>query len=191
MKRMREISIACIALMLLLTAVTIPYTLAKSAPTAELTAGGGAGSGDPKSATDVGNVCVCSWDDTLRVKYDTTGTGWCLTETHLHVATSLEGIPQTKKGNPIPGKFTYKDEYDPCVTERIYDIDLDGYTGTVYIAAHAVVCKEECIDGVLVCVCETAWAGINYICLNDDRVATGIDFPGRNWATYFTYTVPA
>ena len=183
MERMREISIACIALMFLLTAVTIPYTLANTALPAELTAGGGAGSGDPKSATDVGNVCVCSWDDTLRVKYDTTGTGWCLTETHLHVATSLEGIPQTKKGNPIPGKFTYKDEYDPCVTEYTNDIGLGGYTGTVYIAFHAVVCKEICGK----CVCETAWAGIDTDC---DNLATDYDFPGKNWATYLIYPEP-
>ena len=37
---------------------------------------------------------------------------WRILETHLHIATSLAGIPQTKTGNPIPGKFEYKGEHD-------------------------------------------------------------------------------
>ncbi len=184
MKRMREISIACIALMLLLTAVTIPHTLAVHPPTAyELTAGGG----NPNSAIDVGDVYV--WEGCggeLYVQY-VIAEGWCLTETHLHVASSPDDIPQTEAkgkgknlgGNPIPGKFTYKYEYDPCVTEVIYG-PLD--TG-LFIAAHAVVC----IDDMCVPECETAWAGMSSCGSN---VATGIDFPGKNWATYITYPYP-
>ncbi|MBA7552163.1 hypothetical protein ES705_44718 [subsurface metagenome] len=67
-----------------------------------------------------------------------------MTETHLHVATSLAGIPQTKKGNPIPGKFEENDEHD-CVAEFLYTYDLAGRGWTVdtqlHIAAHAVVVK--------------------------------------------------
>ncbi len=128
---------------------------------------------------DVGRVEV--WNDSmdLHVRYVTTG-GWEIHETHLAVATSLEAIPQAN-GNPIPGHFPYGETFEPPVTEASYLIPLGSGSlaswpvGTVlYIAAHAVV------SGVPVygsdTVVETAWAD-------------GEDFPGHNWATYFTYTI--
>jgi len=89
---------------------------------------------------DVGNVEV--WNDTvnLYVKY-VADDPWCLTETHLHVATSLGVIPQ-KNGNPIPGKFDYKDEHD-CVADCTYTIPLAGPDVKLFIAAHAVVERTE------------------------------------------------
>jgi len=90
----------------------------------------------------VGEVQVWNDSETLYVKY--TLDGWCMTETHLHVATSLTGIPQTKKGNPIPGKFEYGTEHDPCVTEYTYEIPLDWDVGTqLFIAAHAAMGEVE------------------------------------------------
>ena len=88
---------------------------------------------------DVGDVSV--WEDGhyLYVKYETTGS-WCLTKTHLHVATSLNGIPQVN-GNPPPGQFTWQMPHD-CVTEHTYAIELEWAPGTpLYIAAHAEVKK--------------------------------------------------
>ena len=87
----------------------------------------------------VGIVDVWNDGDNLYVKYDITEEGWCLTETHLHVAISLEDIPQ-KNGNPPPGKFDYKDEHE-CVTEFLYAISLNGWkvSTELFIAAHAVV----------------------------------------------------
>ena len=87
---------------------------------------------------------VTAWDDGvyLYVRYSTTD-GWVLTETHLAVATSLDGIPQTKKGNPIPGEFPYSEEHCPPVTAYTYKIDMgeEGFEvgDMLYIAAHAVV----------------------------------------------------
>ena len=120
---------------------------------------------------DVGTVNVWNDADNLYVKYVITDQDWCLTETHLQVATSLAGIPQTKKGNPIPGQFEENDEHD-CVTEVLYTYNLvekewSDDTG-FFIAAHAVVFNEKI---------ETAWAD-------------GLDFDGKNWATYFTYNIP-
>ena len=66
---------------------------------------------------DAGDVLVWNDGEYLYVKYVTVYS--CLYETHLHVATTLggfDGIPQTKKGNPIPGKFEYKSHHDPCET---------------------------------------------------------------------------
>jgi hypothetical protein len=154
---------------------------------------------------EVGTVSV--WDDGeyLHVIYNTTG-DWVLTETHLAVATALDGIPQTKKGNPIPGRFPYQCCYDG--SEWVFLIKDDGAPGAIccadgdtnatlteveyiiplseigevedycrellFIAAHAVVQKrigDEIIQE------ETAWG---------DK---GLDFPGKNWATYFNYTI--
>jgi hypothetical protein len=92
---------------------------------------------------DAGDVLVWNDADNLYVRYELEG--WCMNETHVHVADALDGIPQTKKGNPKPGKFDYKTDHDPCVTEYTYEIPLDGWNpGTeLYIAAHAAMNELE------------------------------------------------
>jgi len=123
---------------------------------------------------DVGEVKVWNDGEYLHVKYETTD-DWYLVETHLHVATSFEGIPQTKKGNPKPGKFDIKWPHDPPVQNHEYWVKLEWDPGTkLYIAAHAAVVR---INGSGERVQEeTAWGD-------------GNDFPWKNWATYFTYVV--
>lgn len=119
--------------------------------------------------TKVGMVLVDWWDgDTIRIRYET-DEGCYLVETHVAVADSLAGIPQTQKGNPKIGHFPYAMEHDPPVTEVTYYIDVAG-PGTYYIAAHAVVsCGGEC---------ETAWG-------QGDNVG---EFPGNSWALYFWFS---
>jgi hypothetical protein len=122
----------------------------------------------------VGNVFVWNDGTDLHVEYNITDLDWCLTETHMHVATTLDGIPQTKKGNPIPGQFDYKNEdlincatYD-SYTIPLLDIDPNWICDQeLFIAAHAVVLEQQE---------ETAWGGEE-------------PFPGKNWATYFYYEV--
>ena len=98
-----------------------------------------AGGGNEKSATDVGDIEIWNDGNNLYVTYKT-DYPWCFTETHLHIALTLEEIPQTKKGNPIPGHFTYNDVWDPGKTEYTYSIPLDWPSDTeLYIAAHAKV----------------------------------------------------
>ena len=122
---------------------------------------------------EAGKVNFWNDDEYVYVKYSTTG-GWYLTETHLQIAGTLDGIPQTKKGNPIPGQFDYAAVHDPGVTEYVYKIPIsDFFKGDVYIAAHAVV--NRIVDGKVVQK-ETAWAD-------------GKDFPGKNWAMYFTCSI--
>lgn len=103
---------------------------------------------------------------------------WCFKETHLHVATSLGDIPQTKKGNPIPGKFDYKGEYDDCKSKVNYQIDMKANKWDVntqlYIAAHAVV---KCGSRE-----ETAWGSCCSDCIPFNPAEKG-----KNWATYFMY----
>jgi len=89
----------------------------------------------------VGEVKVWNDEINLYVKYIITDPEWCLTETHLHVATSLGDIPQ-KNGNPPPGKFDYKEEHD-CIADYTYTIPLTWVPETeLFIATHAVVKKE-------------------------------------------------
>jgi len=108
---------------------------------------------------------IKAWDDgsSLFVLYETVDP-WCLTETHLAVASSFEDIPQAN-GNPIPGQFPYKNSHN-CATNYLYKIPLDNKICNLYIATHAVVKSPGSK--------ETAWG-------------SGLDFPGKNWATYFTY----
>ena len=118
---------------------------------------------------DVGNVSVWNDDENLYVKYETTG-DWLINETHLAVDDSLDDIPQTKRHNPIPGQFEYKNESQgPGITVYQYDIPLIWEAGTeLFIAAHAEVANLT--------QNETAWGA-------------GDPFDGKNWATYFKYTI--
>ena len=137
---------------------------------------------DPVTATlwagqsiNVGSVTVSNDGSSLYVEYLVSG-GWQLTETHVAVGQSLDDIPQTKSGNPKVGHFDYSSEHglDPVVTTVTHTIPLEGLNGTVVIAAHAVVYKPGCIPQE-----ETAWAA---------RCGK-LGFPGKNWATYFVYTL--
>ena len=122
-----------------------------------------------------GTVEVGNDTENLYVTYRLEG-GWVMTESHLEVALSLDGIPQTKTGNPIPGQFRWKRSHDPPAVAYMYKIGL-GEVGfeaddLLYLAAHAEV---RFVDGTgTVIRQESAWAA-------------GIQFPGKNWATCFTY----
>ena len=112
-----------------------------------------------------GDVEVWSGDSDLHVKYNTTD-GWSLTETHLHIATTLAGIPQ-KNGNPIPGQFDYKTEHDRVLSYE-YEIPLDAAVGDeLCIAAHAVVCKggeSNLASAQSLLASPTLWAGQHINC---------------------------
>lgn len=127
---------------------------------------------------DVGDVNV-SYDNVtgeLKVQFVVVTENWTLAETHVHVATSLEGIPQTKKGNPIPGHFDYSGEY--ALADRITNDTFVVTVGpledgdTIYVAAHAEVVELNAQDEVI--QEEGAWG-------------YGEDFVGANWATCIVF----
>jgi hypothetical protein len=125
--------------------------------------------------TWIGEVFVWNDDTDLHVTYYTDG-GWGLVETHLAVATSLDGIPHNNRGNPKIGKFPYKGS-----AGEFYTIDLDWADGTtLYIAFHAVATNWPCPEQ------ETAWP-LSY-CTGGGYAPT-YQFPGNSWATYFTYVI--
>ena len=110
-----------------------------------------------------GIVTVANDDDFLYVTFITTITtnAWLLSETHLHVADSLAGIPQTKKGNPKVGAFAYQTTHDPEAIEypnviAKADLNLDENNNSLVIAAHAVVVKYD--DAGNQIANETGWA---------------------------------
>ena len=102
---------------------------------------------------------------------------WWLSETHLHVADSEAGIPQNRKGNPVPGNFQYSRTSEPVLREDTYtipkaDLSLDD-NNSVTVAAHAVVVQLDASGNVI--ASETGWAD-------------GPRFVDRgSWATYFQY----
>jgi hypothetical protein len=118
---------------------------------------------------DVGTVTVTNTETEILVTYQTSG-DWMIKETHLDVELVYSGLDTTKKGNPIPGKFTYKTKHNTPVAEVSYTIENFGWSvdSELYIAAHAVVTSSQ---GT-----ETAWG-------------QGMQFPGNNWGMYFNYTV--
>lgn len=127
----------------------------------------------------VGEVLVWDENEELCVKYrlfdgtgddpeDVVADGWGITETHLAVGHEEGDIPQTKKGNPIPGEFLYGDDelegvdswqeecipFDELGKEEPGDLDPIECGNTLVIAAHAVVEREVCV--------EIAPAGVDY-----------------------------
>jgi hypothetical protein len=156
----------------------------------------------------VGTVSVWNDFESLYIKYETTG-DWVMTETHLAVViTTYRNLPMTKTGNPKVGKFPYKCCYDEMagnwvfeyppsygavcnadgatavtLTEITYAIPLMwGVGAKLFIAAHAVVQNNsvavdwDIYGEPISWWTETAWGA-------------GFDFSGKNWATYFKYTV--
>lgn len=127
---------------------------------------------------DVGQVNV-SYDNVtgyLTVEFALVSENWSLAETNIHVGATLGDIPQTKKGNPIPGKFDYSAEYVPA--DRIASDTLVIAVGqleegdSIYIAAHAEIVQLDA-DGQIIQE-ESAWGD-------------GQDFEGANWATCIVF----
>lgn len=120
-----------------------------------------------------GTITVYNDAINIYVKYDTY-TPWLISDAHVAVANSLAGIPQTKAGNPIPGRFAYSATFDPELTSYTFAIPYAGLYAPgefLFIAAHAVVQAPRDQGGS-----QTAWSD-------------GSGFPGNNWAMYLSYAV--
>jgi len=128
---------------------------------------------------DAGTVCATVNGDDLDVTYTTTG-GWELTEIHLWVGNNIADLPQTRKGNPIPGQFPFASGDITGTTSYTVSIPLSelGFSCPDYqeylVAAHAAV-RKALDDGTV--QTETGWSD-----------GTGITDKG-NWATISTITL--
>lgn len=169
--------------------------------------------GSALTADDVGEVNI--WNDgvnlyvqlvvshTAVVAYDTDGdgiddvsiTGWELAETHVALATTPAGIPNSN-GNPKPGRFG-KGQSIGNKTEHVLGageltalhtfplatapIDADG---NVIVAAHAEIVVPIWVeDHWEVSVEETGWGE------GRDEAGEILNFSGSNWAMYIIYTI--
>jgi hypothetical protein len=120
-----------------------------------------------------GTVSVYNDAANLYIRYTLTSP-WVMSDAHAAVATTLAGLPQTKTGNPIPGRFSYSATFDPEVTSYTFGVPMAGnFTAgqVVFIAAHAGVQAPRAYGGA-----QTGWG-------------QGSDFPGSNWAMYLNYQV--
>ena len=118
-----------------------------------------------------GTVWISNDSSNIYVQY-TTDTPWTMSEAHATVAATVAGIPQSKSGNPIPGRFSYSATFDPEVSNYTFVIPSNGMfvaNQTVYVAAHAIVQAPKAEGGS-----QTGWG-------------YGPDFAGANWATYMEY----
>jgi hypothetical protein len=90
---------------------------------------------------DIGDIKVWNDGEYLYVQFLSDS---CMIETHLHVATDLNNIPQTKKFNPIPGQFDYS-TFHGCSKDYTYMLPLGdwGIDTPLFIAAHASLGAEE------------------------------------------------
>jgi hypothetical protein len=113
-----------------------------------------AGGGNEASAMVVGQVIVNNCEEAVCVEYvlndDAINDGWLITETHVEVADSVNGIPQTKKNNPIPGHFEDVQYFELGVQDYRYCVSFDEIGESdvlpgseIYVAAHAVVTRPS------------------------------------------------
>ncbi len=134
-----------------------------------------------KRDRELGTVLVWNDNNYLYVKYSSPSS---LVTTHLAVESSLELIPQTKRGNPKICRFEFKTWHDKGVNEYTYKIDIQDKNfefGTeITVAAHALVrVRSDSEKGENHSRCshyeiKSSWA-------------EGFNFPGKSWATYFTH----
>jgi hypothetical protein len=99
---------------------------------------------------------------------------WVIKLTHLY-AGDRDGIPETKKGNPRPGVFEKKMDYEANVISEFeveYKIQADAFNSCFAIAAHAEVARID--DKGNVIQRETAWG-------------EGTEFEGNSWAMLFDF----
>src|SRR5262245_19326926 len=80
-------------------------------------------------STDVGDITVQS--DGTRVRLLTRTDGACIAGLHAAVAGSPQLIPQTKKGNAIPGRFPLSREYTPCTHDSAVFVARSSLAGYV------------------------------------------------------------
>ncbi len=123
----------------------------------------------------VGDVQVWNDENCIHVKYVITKPGWVLKETHLALGDDLCDIPQTVKGNPIPGQFPFGDCYKVAdmVTSDEFIICLGGWENgdDLFVAAHASVAHVS--QGCVVALSDAGqvcwWSGAMKSNINSDK----------------------
>ena len=127
--------------------------------------------------TEAGSVCAEVVGEDLLITYSTSG-DWELVETHLWIGRDMASMPQTRKGNPIPGQFPWASGDISGATSHTVTIPLidlafgcpDSDDETFFVAAHAALRRPDGNGGYQT---ETGWGD------GDRFVQKG------NWGTFF------
>jgi hypothetical protein len=133
--------------------------------------------GDGKYPMYVGSVSASDDNTNLTVTYAIDTGDWEFSETHLHVATSVGGIPKQKNGCLDPDHFAYSASPVRPYTSQTYRIPISSILGyspvpgpyTICIAAEATI-RQSNDKGSR----RTAWGG--------DQ-----SFPCKKWSSYISY----
>ena len=122
---------------------------------------------------NAGTIEVSNDANFIYVTYNTAN-GYVLTQTHLYVG-NCEAIPVNAKGNPVPGRFPYKNIHNNA-TSFTYQVPISaiGFGTCGCIAAHAAVVKLDSFGKVV--DAQTAWGA-----------GTAITPGNGNWGTKFSY----
>lgn len=178
MKRTKALGLSVAAFAAVVVALTIGVSTAAAvnSQTYDLYAG---------QTTLVGTVTVTELSSTsLTVTYNMNA-GYCLTQTHVAVASTPAGIPQTKTGNPIPGQFPQGETFSSCVTTA-GPYTFTGLTkGAVVVAAHAVVWDEGSLQTTtVVSGTNTDVTNVNGTAVTQKAVAANEPFNYPNCSSY-------
>jgi hypothetical protein len=134
--------------------------------------------GDGKSPVYIGSVSASDDNTNLIVTYTINTGDWKFSETHLHIATLVEGIPTGENGCFDPDKFTYSVPPVSPYTSQTYTIPITSIFGyrpapggpyTIYIAAEATIRQSNDKESI-----QTAWG--------EDHI-----FPCKKWSSYISY----
>lgn len=128
--------------------------------------------------TDAGDVCVAVNGSDLLVTYATTD-GWEISEAHLFVGETQEGMPQARNGNPKIGNFPNNSGNITGATTHTFSVDLTQFgfdasptscdARNIFVAAHAALRKN---NGNGTYQTETGW-GDGYGLVDRGSWATG------------------
>ena len=96
---------------------------------------------------EIGYLEVTNDENNLSITYNmypaVASQGWIFTELHLAVELTEPDIPQTNKGNPIPGAFEFS-AYPLSAGPETFTVPIPyGTTDNLVIAAHAAIEREE------------------------------------------------
>lgn len=101
---------------------------------------------DADAADVVGKVTVANSESTLRITV-AADEGWTLKKVRMALGTRLGHIPQTRHGEPIPGRFPLQRRSDHDRTEEAWRFPLIVEPGTnLYFAVQAEVRKKSTKD---------------------------------------------
>lgn len=102
------------------------------------------GVGNKKAGTLVGTATFLTNPERVKIDLtDSDGDGkpdmfpYVIEDLHIHFAADVSGIPHTKKGNPIPGKFEYNVDVDPYQTSMEIQVSFDA-VGAIHLAVEKI-----------------------------------------------------